>query len=138
MVAAVWCTHCNYGDIRLQGGNTTSGRLEICNRNVWGTVCDDFWDAVDAEVACTQLGFEINGRNSISPLVTCSFRTKAGHVHAGCAAHSFWEWSSIQALFWPYQRESTVANLIDTSRECSQLGHIMSMKTGYTIHMFQL
>ncbi len=34
-----------------------TGRLEICNNNIWGTVCDDAFANVDAQVACRQLGF---------------------------------------------------------------------------------
>ena len=52
---------CSQGDIRLQGGNNTFGRVEICNDNVWGTVCDDSWGQVDAQVACRQLGFSASG-----------------------------------------------------------------------------
>ena len=49
---------CITGAIRLQGGSAANtGRVEICNNNVWGTVCDDSFGNVDAQVACRQLGF---------------------------------------------------------------------------------
>ncbi|XP_033641606.1 adhesion G protein-coupled receptor E1-like [Asterias rubens] len=61
------CTHsqdvsvyCRQGttDIRLFGGTSSSGTVEVLYGGVWSTVCGNNWDINDAHAACRQLHFE--------------------------------------------------------------------------------
>ena len=52
---------CTQDDIRIQGGTSTEGRVEICHRRMWYTICDDLWEPSDAVVACRQLGLPNSG-----------------------------------------------------------------------------
>ena len=45
----------------MGGFSRYEGRLEVCNNNAWGTVCDDSFGSVNARVACRQLGFSDKG-----------------------------------------------------------------------------
>ena len=64
-------TVCPPGDVRLVGGSVADeGRVELCQNNVWGTICDDGFDQNDANVVCRQLGYPDHGNESdIYPLI---------------------------------------------------------------------
>ena len=66
---------CNDGDLRLMNGTSSSeGRVEICYNNTFGTICDDQWGRLDAQVVCQQLGFSpMSMQNSESCMILITY-----------------------------------------------------------------
>ena len=55
-------TDCDDDDIRLIGGPTSlEGTVEICRNQVWGGVCSYRWHTGDANIVCSQLGYQSSG-----------------------------------------------------------------------------
>lgn len=63
MITLLLCSVlCANGELRLMGGSTDmEGRVEICINETWGTICDESWGTMDAQVACRSLGFSYMG-----------------------------------------------------------------------------
>ncbi|XP_033106180.1 deleted in malignant brain tumors 1 protein-like [Anneissia japonica] len=81
--------NCNHGEdagavcigssiIRLVGGTLESeGRVEILLDGQWGTVCDDGWDQLEANVVCQQLDFP----GAISAVSGSEYGQGIGPIH---------------------------------------------------------
>jgi len=58
----MWPTYCDTvwfcgTELRLVSNTPGEGRLEIFHNGSWGTVCNDAFNDVAAQVACYSLGF---------------------------------------------------------------------------------
>ena len=49
---------CTDGDVRLWGGQSErEGEVQVCKDGVWGYICSDTWNDVNAKTVCKQLQF---------------------------------------------------------------------------------
>lgn len=48
----------NLYPVRLVDGMaSTEGRVELLYNGEWGSICDDHWSLVEADIVCRELGF---------------------------------------------------------------------------------
>ena len=54
--------NCSNGDVRLVGGDTYQGHVEVCLNGYWISVCSSSqWGVSEASIVCRQLGHTDNG-----------------------------------------------------------------------------
>ena len=50
----------------MGGASSLEGRVEICRNDSYSTICDDFWDELEAQIVCRQLGYDGSSKSSQS------------------------------------------------------------------------
>ncbi|XP_056312355.1 scavenger receptor cysteine-rich domain-containing group B protein-like, partial [Danio aesculapii] len=64
-------------NVRLvNGNNPCAGRVEVLQNDQWGTVCQRYWDIVDAAVLCR----ELNCGTAVKPTYNAHFGQGSGSI----------------------------------------------------------
>lgn len=97
---------CVDGTIRLISGSSfpNQGRIEVCVNNTWGTVCTDYWDNLDAAVACHQLGYPRTGKPSRMKWSSYSIAIFVQYNHAIIIYTVHVSWVNIWIYPWKCSR----------------------------------
>ena len=59
----------------MGGDNEVEGTVEICYDHIWGLISDAGWNDNDAEIVCTQLGYQIESKMVIIIIIIIISRT---------------------------------------------------------------
>ena len=72
------CGETRNGGVRLTGGaSDLEGRVEVCLDGVWGTICNNFWNNLDAAVVCHQLNL---GRTDSRAVLGSNYGAGSGPI----------------------------------------------------------
>ena len=64
----------------MAGALSNEGRVEICNQNQWGSVCDMGWGVPDARVACYHAGYSGDASSEAITIIVC-YIIIVGNLH---------------------------------------------------------
>ena len=68
---------CVDGSVLLYNGSEVSstefyqGTVLVCSSGRYGSVCDDFWDQLEAQVVCRRLGMTSSGSEILTIIILC-------------------------------------------------------------------
>uniref|UniRef100_A0A4W3HGN3 SRCR domain-containing protein n=1 Tax=Callorhinchus milii TaxID=7868 RepID=A0A4W3HGN3_CALMI len=101
----------------MDGGSSCAGRVEIYYNETWGTVCDDSWGSLEADVVCKQLGCgSAVDTISAAPCGSASGQVWLDEVRCSGKESALWECaSSPWGQHDSYQSGSVISALTDES-----------------------
>ena len=89
-------THAEAPPIRLVGGTTRfEGRVEVLVQSQWGTVCDDYWNNLDAQVKKVSRIFMFHNDRCISDAIRCN---QSNTVYGSAWQYITWQYKTVQYM----------------------------------------
>ena len=70
----------------VEGTREWNGRLEVCINRQWGSVCERYFEEIDARVVCRELGYQAESKMMVYMCIYCMVRGRT----KGTACANIW------------------------------------------------
>ena len=130
-------SNCTTGSLRLVNGSSDNeGRIEICIDGAWMSLCSNYWNSENAQVACHQLGYSKYGEREEQREFTMHKKEKINHcfiIVVGSVAYSDGQFGSGSGSVFLYVNcRGTESNLLDCSHSFIRVQVCSGSTTGIT------